>query len=67
MKICLKFEKGNIGRLFIAMVLAAALYHKVSFPIAVLAGFGVAYFFIKSLEIEVDNAWVKNIGSAVLI
>lgn len=67
MKICLKFEKGNIGRLFIAMVLAAALYHKVSFPIAVLAGFGVAYFLIKSLEIEVDNVWVKNVGSAVLI
>ena len=67
MKICLKFEKGNIGRLFIAMVLAAALYHKVSFPITVLAGFGVAYFLIKSLEIEVDNVWVKNVGSAVLI
>lgn len=67
MKVRLKFEKGNIGRLLIAMVFAAVLFYKIGFPAAVLAGFGVAYFFIKSLEVEVENPWVKRIASVLMI
>ena len=48
MKIRLNFEKTNLIRLIVAMIFAAVLYFKVTFPVYVLAGFGVSYFLIKS-------------------
>ena len=59
MKIRLKFEKTNLIRLIVAMIFAAVLYYKVTFPVYVLAGFGACYFLIKSLEIEINNKWLK--------
>ena len=50
MKIRLNFEKTNLIRLIVAMIFAAVLYFKVTFPVYVLAGFGVSYFLIKSLS-----------------
>ena len=44
-----KFEKSNLGRLLVAMIFAGVLFVKVSFPVTVLAGFGVFYFLIKNL------------------
>ena len=41
MKIRLNFEKTNLIRLIVAMIFAAVLYFKVTFPVYVLAGFGV--------------------------
>ena len=59
MKIRLKFEKTNLIRLIVAMIFAAVLYYKVTFPVYVLAGFGACYFLIKSLEIEINNKWLR--------
>ena len=56
MKIRLNFEKTNLIRLIVAMIFAAVLYYKVTFPVYVLAGFGVSYFLIKSLSDLADNA-----------
>ena len=44
MKIRLNFEKTNLIRLIVAMIFAAVLYYKVTFPVYVLAGFGACYF-----------------------
>ena len=55
MKIRLNFEKTNLIRLIVAMIFAAVLYYKVAFPVYVLAGFGVSYFLIKSLSVELNN------------
>mgnify|MGYP000447121768 FL=1 len=41
------------------MIFAAVLYYKVTFPVYVLAGFGACYFLIKSLEIEINNKWLR--------
>ena len=67
MKIRLKFEKTNLIRLIVAMIFAAVLYYKVTFPIYVLAGFGACYFLIKSLEIEINNKWLKLALNVVLL
>ena len=67
MKIRLKFEKTNLIRLIVAMIFAAVLYYKVTFPVYVLAGFGACYFLIKSLEIEINNKWLKLALNVVLL
>ena len=59
MKIRLNFEKTNLIRLIVAMIFAAVLYYKVAFPVYVLAGFGVSYFLIKSLSVELNNKWLR--------
>ena len=41
------------------MIFAAVLYYKVAFPVYVLAGFGVSYFLIKSLSVELNNKWLR--------
>ena len=33
----------------------------------VLLGFGAVYFLVKSLEVEIQNVWVKRIGSVLMI
>ena len=55
MKIKLYFEKENLIRLAVAMVFAAVLFAVIRFPIWVLLGFGVLYFGIKSLKIELNE------------
>ena len=57
MKIKLYFEKENLIRLAVAMVFAAVLFAVIRFPIWVLLGFGVLYFGIKSLKIELNENW----------
>ena len=63
MKIRLYFDKGNLGRLGIAMILAAVLGWKTGFGMLALLGFGVLYFFIKSLKIELNEklSWLWTI------
>ena len=46
MKIRLNFEKTNLIRLIVAMIFAAVLYFMVTFPVYVVAGFGVSDFVI---------------------
>lgn len=60
MKIKLYFDKGNIGRLAVAMILASVLFWEIRFSVYALLGFGVCYFFIKSLQIELSEKipWV---------
>ena len=67
MSIRLKFEKSNIGRLIVAMIFAGVLFWKVTFPVTVLIGFGIAYFLIKNLEIEISSPIIKSIVTVVLI
>lgn len=55
MKVRLYFDKGNVGRLAVAMILAAVLFWKIGFWVLALPAFGVCYFFIKSLEIELPE------------
>lgn len=66
MKIKLQFEKENIGRLAVAMILAAVLFFNIGFSVWALLGFGVCYFLIKSLKIE----WGQKLAgliSAILL
>lgn len=60
MKVKLYFDKGNIGRLAIAMILATVLFFNIGFSVWALIGFGVLYFFIKSLKVELSEKlpWV---------
>lgn len=60
MKVKLYFDKGNIGRLAVAMILASVLFWEIRFSAYALLGFGVCYFFIKSLQIELSEKipWV---------
>jgi phosphoglycerol transferase MdoB-like AlkP superfamily enzyme len=55
MKIRLCFEKGNLGRLAIAMIFAVVLFLNIHFPVWVLLLFGVLYFGIKSLTITLND------------
>ena len=55
MKIRLYFDKGNLGRLAIALTLALALWWRIGFAIWVLPCFGALYFLIKSLKIELSE------------
>ena len=54
MKIKLNFEKENLGRLAVAMILATVLFFNIRFSVIALLGFGVLYFGIKSLELELS-------------
>lgn len=67
MKIKLYFEKENLIRLAVAMVFAAVLFAVIRFPIWVLLGFGVLYFGIKSLKIELNEKLSWRIGNVLLI
>lgn len=55
MKVKLYFDKGNLGRLAIAMVLALVLFFQTGFSVWVLPGFALLYFFIKSLRVELNE------------
>lgn len=55
MRLRLYFDKGNLGRLAIAMVLAVVLFFEIRFSVWALLGFGVLYFLIKSLKIELSD------------
>ena len=60
MKIKLYFDKGNLGRLAVAMIFAAVLFWKIGFSVWALPVFGVCYFLFKSLEVELSEKipWV---------
>ena len=60
MKIKLYFDKGNLGRLAVAMIFAAVLFWKIGFSVWALPLFGVCYFLFKSLEVELSEKipWV---------
>lgn len=66
MKIKLKFEKENVARLAIAMLLAAVLFFNIGFSVYALLGFGIVYFLIKSLKVEINRKW-SWLWSAVMI
>lgn len=66
MKIKLYFEKENLIRLAVAMVFAAVLFAVIRFPVWVLFGFGVIYFGIKSLKIEL-NEKLSWLWSAIML
>lgn len=55
MKVKVYFDKGNLGRLAIVMVLALALFLNIRFSFWALPVFGILYFGIKSLKIELDQ------------
>lgn len=59
MKIKLSFERQNVVWLAVAMILATALFFHIRFPGYVLIGFGVVYFLIKSIEIELDERFAS--------
>ena len=60
MKIKLYFDKGNLGRLAVAMIFAAVLFWKIGFSVWALPLFGACYFLFKSLEVELSEKipWV---------
>lgn len=66
MKIKLYFEKENLIRLAVAVVFAAVLFAVIRFPVWVLFGFGVLYFGIKSLKIEL-NEKLSWLWSAIML
>ncbi len=67
MKIGLKFEKGNIIRLIVALIFAAVLCYNVKIPVYILIGFGGLYFFIKSLVIELNKKWLPTVFTVGMI
>ena len=60
MKIKLYFDKGNLGRLAVAMIFAAVLFWKIGFSVWALPVFGACYFLFKSLKVELSEKipWV---------
>lgn len=66
MKIKLNFEKENVARLAVAMLLAAVLFFNIGFSIYALLGFGILYFFIKCLNVELNRKW-SWLWSALMI
>lgn len=71
MKVRLYFDAGNLGRLALAVLFSGLLCFWIGFPAWVLLGFGVLYFFIKSLKVELHErfAWLWTLlmigGSSV--
>lgn len=65
MKVKLYFDKGNSGRLGIALVFAGVVVFWSGLPIGSLFGFGVLYFLIKSLDIELEQKF-SWLWSAIL-
>lgn len=66
MKIKYCFKKENIGKTAVAMILAAVLFLKIGFSVYALLGFGVIYFGIKSLEIELKEK-LPGLWAALMI
>ena len=66
MKIKLYFEKENLIRLAVAVVFAAVMFAVIRFPVWVLFWFGVLYFGIKSLKIEL-NEKMSWLWSAIML
>lgn len=66
MKIKLYFEKENVARLAVAMVLATVLYFNIGFSVYALPGFGVLYFLIISLEARIDGKWAWLCGALMI-
>lgn len=54
MKIKLHFAKETVGGLAVAMILAAVLFFNIGFSVYALPGFGVCYFLIRSLKVELS-------------
>lgn len=54
MKIKLHFEKQNLGKTAVAMILAAVLFFNIRFSVFALLGFGILYFAIQSLKLELS-------------
>lgn len=57
MKVRFYFDKGNLGRTGIALILTVVLMTLVGFPVWVLPCFGILYFGIKSLSIQLNEKW----------
>lgn len=66
MKIRLCFDKGNLGRLAIAMIFAVVLFLNIHFPVWVLFLFGAFYFGIKSLEVTLNDK-IPWIWTAIML
>ena len=68
MKIKLYFEKGNVGKLAVALILAAVLFFRIGFSVYALLGFGACYFFIVSQKFELSPklSWVWTVLVLVL-
>lgn len=66
MKIKLYFEKENVARLVIAMVLATVLCFNIGFSVSALLGFGILYFSIKSVHIEINSKWSCVCGGIMI-
>lgn len=66
MSIKFEFQKENLGRLCIAMVLAAVLYGKVRYAFWVLPLFGALYFVIKSFCVEIGRRAAVAVTGVVL-
>lgn len=66
MSIKFEFQKENLGRLCIAMVLAAVLYGKVRYAVWVLPLFGALYFLVKSLRMEIGRRAAAAVTGVVL-
>lgn len=55
MKIRLEYDKKNNIRFAVAFFLAIVMYFTIGYPIWVLLAYGVLYYLIKSLKIELDE------------
>ncbi len=55
MKVSLRFDKKNITRLLVAEILAVVMFLTVGFRWWVLPLYGILYFGIKSLQVELDE------------
>lgn len=68
MKMSIKFEfqKENLVRLCIAMILAAVLYGKVRYALWVLPVFGALYFLVKSLAVETGQRAAAAVTAVAL-
>lgn len=67
MKIRLHFERENVARFAVAMLLATVLFFNIGFSIYALLGFGALYFFIKSLNIEINRKWSWLWGALMIV
>lgn len=68
MKIKFYFEKENVGRTAIAMILATALFVNIGFSVYALLMFGMLYFGMKSLDIELSPrlSWLWGAGMIIV-
>jgi hypothetical protein len=66
MKIRLFFDKENVGRAVIALILGGVLYHNIHYRIWLLILFAAVYFAVKSLEIK-TNEKLSGLFAAVMM